>query len=259
MKRKITVSLLLICLLSVLCIASHARTQAQLSYVTDAAGLLTAEQCGALETLCENISRNHQCGVYVVTVEDHLEFGSDDVYTAAAEIYHTYQLGEGDGRDGLILLLSMKERDFALFVYGDGAQYAFDETGQKKLEDSFLPLLKENDWIGGFRAYVTTCGQYLALAKDGDPVRKSPAGSIAIAAAGSFLLSFAVVSFLKKGMKNVTAKAEAGAYLSGELQLTKRVDQFTHKTESRTKITSDTGSSSKARSGGGGSGRSGKF
>lgn len=45
------------------------------------------------------------------------ESGLDDVYKAAYQTYHASELGVGEDRDGIFVLLSMAERDYAMFVY----------------------------------------------------------------------------------------------------------------------------------------------
>lgn len=252
MKRNCAI-ILLLALLAALVLPVQAE---QLGHVTDAAGLLTNEEWETLENRCAGISRQYGCGVYIITVDDFRNYGSGDVFETTYGIYHAYELGMGTGRDGLVLLLSMDDRDFALFVYGDQAEYAFDSYGQAQLEARFLPPLGENDWYGGFAAYVDTCEEFLAQAAAGAPVRESPAGLIAVFVAISFLISLVVVLILRAGMKNVHTQGQAHSYRAGGLNLTGRRDQFTHRTETRRKIESG---SSGSRSGGGGSGRSGKF
>lgn len=256
MKRNMTCVLLLLVLLSALLLPAYG---AQLSHVTDTAGLLTEQQCQELESYCAEITARYGCGVYIATVDDHRDYGSDDVFTVTYELYHDNQLGVGSERDGLILLLSMAQRDYALFVYGDGAEYAFDTYGQICLEEAFLPELGENDWYGGFTAYAQTCEEYLALAAEGNPVRENPTFAIVMLTGVSFAVALVVVLILRSGMKNVHRQTAAAAYVSGALKLTGKFDRFTHKTTTRTKIESSSSGSSSARSGGGGSGRSGKF
>lgn len=258
MKRNCSLLLLLALLLTLLVVPVSA--EAQLSHVTDAAGILTYDEWEVLEVRAARLSQQYGCGVYMITVEDYRELGAGDVFQTTYEIYHGYELGEGADRDGLVLLLSMAERDFALFVYGDKAEYAFDSYGQQMLEEQFLPPFGEDDWYGGFSAYVGTCEEYLALAEAGEPVRESPAGLIALFIAISFIISLIVVLILRSGMKNVVKQSQAYGYVTDRLNLTGRHDQYTHTTETRRKIQSSSGSgSSHARVGGGGSGRSGKF
>lgn len=256
MKRKLSVLILLVLLAALLVLP--AQGQEQLDYVTDGAGLLTNEERTALEQLCSSVSTQYDCGIYIMTVDDYTDHGSGDVFEVTYSLYHDYGLGKGDGSDGLLLLLSMAERDFALFVYGEQAQYAFDTYGQEMLEWEFLTFLEENDWYGGFHTYATVCAEYLELAAQGTPVRESKFFTVLVVAVISFILSLIVCLILRMGMKNVRVKSEASSYTVGNLKLEKKVDRFTHKTHSRVKIESKSGSST-VRSGGGGSGRSGKF
>ena len=84
-----------------------------------------------------------------------------------------------------------------------------------------------------------------------------------ISAGCSCLAAGTVCLWLLRKMKSVHQKAEADAYLTaGGLHLTKQYDQYTHTTETRTKIQKESsggsGGSTYSESGGG-SGRSGKF
>lgn len=260
MKRKlICLSLALILLL---CTATLvlAADGAQLPYVTDAAGLLTPEEAADLESMAQSVSKQYGCGVYVVTVDDYTDFDTRGVYEATYGIYHQYSLGEGDDRNGAMLLLSMRERDWATFFYGPTAEYAFDAYGQEELEDAYLDYFRDNDWYGGFAGYINECGRYLDLAAQGTPVRRSPVGAILIVVLVSCLIALIVCMILRGKMKSVAKKTEAGSYVSDAgLSLTRREDQYTHTTTTQRKIESSSSSGSSSESGGGGSGRSGKF
>ena len=159
-----------------------------------------------------------------------------------------------------MLLLSMRERDWATFFYGPTAEYAFDAYGQEELEDAYLDYFRDNDWYGGFAGYINECGRYLELAAQGTPVRRSPVGAILIVVLVSCLIALIVCMILRGKMKSVAKKTEAGSYISAAgLSLTRREDQYTHTTTTQRKIESSSSSGSSSESGGGGSGRSGKF
>ena len=234
---------------------------AETHYVTDASGLLTFDEWADLEELAANISVEYGCGVYVVTVGDYRRYGDGDIYDVATQIYRNpgNGFGVGDGRDGIILLLSMKERDYALFVYGEKAEYAFNDYGLEQLEDAFLDYLGDNDWNGGFNSYLRECDRYLAGAQQGKPVRANPILPIVVAVLISCVIALAVCLILRGQMKTVRQKNEAREYVAaGGLHLTQQVDQYTHTTRTSRKIETNSGSSS-SHSGGGGHGRSGKF
>lgn len=240
------------------------QTGVDMKYIFDNSDLLTFDEWEKLEARAADISQRHGCGVYVAFVDDFTEYGyGNDVYKTTYQLYHANELGMGDDRDGIIILLSMAERDYAMFVYGTYAETAFNSYGQEKLEKAFLGNFKEDDWYGGVSNYLSTCDEYLTRADAGKPVRESPALLIAIAVVASCLLSGAICLFLKRSMKTVHQKVEANEYVApGGLQLSKQYDRYTHTTEVRSKISSSDDSSSggtSSCSGGGGSGRSGKF
>lgn len=240
------------------------QTGVDMKYIFDNSDLLTFDEWEKLEARAADISQRHGCGVYVAFVDDFTEYGyGNDVYKTTYQLYHANELGMGENRDGIIILLSMAERDYAMFVYGTYAETAFNSYGQEKLEKAFLGNFKEDDWYGGVSNYLSTCDEYLTRADAGKPVRESPALLIAIAVVASCLLSGAICLFLKRSMKTVHQKVEANEYVApGGLQLSKQYDRYTHTTEVRSKISSSDDSSSggtSSCSGGGGSGRSGKF
>lgn len=235
-----------------------------MQYVFDAADLLPYEKWEKLEARAEAISQKQDCGVYFALVDDYTEFGNGSIYEVTYQLYHGSELGMGSGRDGIIVLLSMAERDYAMFVYGEYAEYAFDEYGQEKLEEQFLGDFGENDWYGGISNYLDACEEYLTKADAGKPVRRPYWIWFVISAGCSCLAAGTVCLWLLRKMKSVHQKAEADAYLTaGGLHLTKQYDRYTHTTETRTKIQKESsggsGGSTYSESGGGGSGRSGKF
>ena len=63
----------------------------------------------------------------------------------------------------------MDERNYAMFVYGKNAEYAFNKYGQEQLEDAFLGYFGDNDWYGGASHYLDTCDEYLTLAEEEIP------------------------------------------------------------------------------------------
>lgn len=256
MKKRISVIFTALFLSFALCVPVLAANRT-MNYVIDADNLLTYEEWEPLEDQAAEISRRHGCGVYVMVVDNYTTYGSESIYDTAAKIYHDDSFGEGAGLDGILLLVSMSTRDYALFVCGEYAEYAFNSYGQSMVEDAFLPSLSENDWRGGFSAYLTACDEYLTLAAEGAPLQESPVGGILMAVGISCAIALVVCLVLKGKMKSVRRKAEAQTYVTPDgLCLTDSYDRYTHTTETRRRIEKNNSSS---HSGGGGSGRSGKF
>ena len=251
MKKGMRCLLLALILALSFCVGAAAaeQTGAQLSYVTDAAGLLGENENAMLEKMAETVSQKYGVGVYIVTVEDYRDFHSEGVYKATYTIYHQYTMGEGPNRD------------WAMFCYGSRCEYAFNSYGQQKLEKVFLDDFKNNDWYNGFEDYIKECNSYLEKAAAGKPVRASAWIPCLIVVGLSLLAAGVIVTVIWEKMNSVSEKVTANAYISDTLQLTEKTDCFTHKTTSRRKIerSSSGGGSSRSESGGGGSGRSGKF
>ena len=260
MKRKICSFLLAFLLLLTLTPAALA-DGAQPSYITDDAGILTASETASLEKAAQHIAQRYGVGIYLVTVNDACRIDSRGTYEAAYTYYHRNSLGAGAERNGAILLLSMNDRAFAHFYYGEKSEYAFNRYAQEQIEDTFLDNFRENDWYGGFEDYVKECSVYLEKASVGKPVRASLFYPLLIVIALSLLAAAAVVAVIWRKIEKVSKKATANDYVSAGLRLTEQTDRFTHKTTSSRKIerSSSSSGSSYSESGGGGSGRSGKF
>ena len=137
--KKILLTLLAVAMLAVLLVSPA--LAAQLDNVTDAAVLLTDEQLATLEEMAENVSDRYGCGVYVVTVDDYRELEDTDVQTCAEDLYDYFELGLGEERNGILLMLSMEERDYALIAYGQKAHYAFTDYGKDDFDKLGLSLI----------------------------------------------------------------------------------------------------------------------
>lgn len=260
MKKKILSLLLVLCMMVLLGGSVYAlASEPQLPYVTDAAELLSDDTELRLTQMAIQVEEKYGVGIYMVIVEDYREFDSAGVYDATYAIYHEYTMGVGDGREGIMLLLSMNDRDYALFTYGEKTAYAFNEYGIAKLEEVFLDNFAEDDWSGGFEDYIRTCASYLESAEAGDPVSKSPVTTILVVVGASLVIAAIVCAVFLGQMKTVHKKTSAEGYAVGSVYLTNQFDQFTHRTETRRKIERSSSGSGNSKSGGGGSGSSGKF
>lgn len=258
MRKFLTVFLALLLLSCVILPASAARTP----YVRDDALLLTPAELQDLNTRAEALTNRFGIGVYILTVEDFRNYGEETlIFDVLWNYYHDNQLGYGENREGFILMLSMQERDFATFFYGEGTEYTFDSYGQQQLETRFLPQFAEDDWYGGFLGYITGAEEFLEKAAAGEPVRDNPWDLALLFVGISLFLSFVITRILWMRMSNVAPQKDAKAYETpGGLNLTHQEDRFLTRTVVRRKIeSSGSGSGSTAHTGGGGSGRSGKF
>lgn len=274
MKKRFAVGLLLALLLC-LCLAPCACADADFAHVQDTAGILSQEQADRLEARAEEISASCKCAVYIVVVQDYRTLNGEDVGACAEGIYTYYDLGYGSGRDGLLLLMSMEDRDYALTSYGLYADYCFGDHNKDLVEEAFLARFRNDDWYGGFTAYLDHAEDVLKTAQahgltvdmedqsfsglsySSDRYRygvsgKLPVGAkIAITAGAPCLVALLICSLFKAGMKTAKLKTTAEEYVvPGSSALRIKEDVFVNRTHTRVPI--QTGSGSRGGGGGGG-------
>ena len=276
MKRDLSVSLIVLLAMMFLHAAALAESAQELPYyVSDTAGLTSSDQWQILETSAERVSGRYGCGVYIVTLEDYRDYGSySSIGNFAEDFYNRYRLGEGEKRNGILLVLSMAERDYSLIAYGSDAHYAFTDYGKTVLENAFLDDFRRDDWNGGFSDYISGCEQLLSRAADGNPVDVpyesrsgiSPELSTCIIIGVPLLVSFGVCEGMKHRMKPVKPQSRADEYIvPGGIHFNLKRDVFVNRTVSRTVIRTENRDSHYGGGGGttvnsgGFSGHSGKF
>ena len=216
---------------------------AQLPHVTDEAGLLSSSELDELERQAQAIEEAYGFGVYVVTVDDYCAISSTSVFDAATRVYREYDLGVGEGRDGLLLMLSMYERDYTLITYGDYGHYAFNDEGRAAMTEFFLDDFADDSWCAGFADYLSWSEEYLRAAATGKPYDASSAPvdrGDALAIIGAYLaailvlplvIAFVAVRVMDRKMQSVASATHAFEYVIEPLRLTGQRDQFSHVTE----------------------------
>ncbi len=219
----------------------------QIGYVTDTAGIMTAAQRQELEQMAQTISDKHGFGVYLMTVNSFRE--ATDSYAVddgAVTLYKKYDLGMGEEQKGILLLLSMKGRDFSLVTYSDYGNYVFDEWAREGMTTYFLDDFADDDWYSGFADYLASCDEILT---DGpDKLQSEITGLTGIIFLFPLIIAAVVISVLGRRMKSVAKATQAEVYAKSGLELSNSYDRFTHATETRRKRKSES-------SGGGGGGR----
>lgn len=234
-----------------------------IGYVTDTAGIMTAEERQLLTQAAKAVSEKHGFGVYIITVDSFRDvIGCSDVFDGAEALYRAYNLGDGDEHKGVLLLLSMTERDYSLITYSDYGNFVFDEATREEMTYFFLDDFRYDDWYTGFADYVKVCDEFLT---DGpDKLSSEITAKTGIIFLVPLIVAAVVIAILNRRMKSVFKATEAEAYADGGLDLTRSYDQFTHATETRRKRKESSGGgggggSSRSRSSGGFGGTSGKF
>ena len=225
--------------------------------VDDADLLTTSEEERLLDKLDE-ISERQQCDVAVVTVNSTNgktpQAFADDYYD-----YNGYGMGEGD--DGVMLVISMEERDWYVTTYGFGIK-ACTDYGIDKMADKCTPYLAKANYYEAFSIYAERCDDYITQAKNGKPYDKTGGKSnrdndeilvdigstTFISVVIALIVAFCVTAKLKAELKTVAPQRSASNYQRpNSLNITGGHETFLFKNVSKVKIQS---SSSGGRSGG---------
>ncbi|MBQ6078624.1 MAG: TPM domain-containing protein [Clostridia bacterium] len=202
--------------------------------VVDSAGLLTAEQVTALSGRLAEIGEKYRCDVIVATVPS-LGYKTAEEYADDFFDYNGYGYGavpDENGTtingDGILLLLSTEDRDFAVSTSGYGIKAFTDYGIQTDLEAAFLPYLRDNRWYEAFNAYADRCDWLLNTARKGKPYDVGyylNGVAVAIAAIAGLLLAFIPVNAMKRQLTVVYEKKNADEYLTRDsFHLTQNTD-----------------------------------
>ena len=227
--------------------AAYASSGGSPGYVTDTVGLLTQEEQRELETTAAQLAERYGCGVYVIIVDDYTDYTNGSTRDFAKETYINYDLGVGEDKNGILLVLSISDRDYYLLTKGDIANAAFTDYGQEQLTQEFLDDFRYDNWFAGFRDYMSTAGQYLEAAENGTPVdiysddEIDPAVSagvdILFIVVIPCLISLAVCGIFAAQMKTARRQTGARGYIShGGVDMRVTQDQFLYHTETRQPI-----------------------
>lgn len=152
-----------------------------LEYVTDDAFILTDDALYDLNKRARKATVKLDYGIYIITVKNytHLELEAGemaDLTECAAAIYKEYDLGYGEEKNGLLLMISVDTQEYALVDYGN---INFSEQNKALLADTFIPAFSAESWYDGFRAYLEGVTQVVPAAKEGidlDEVELHPDG-----------------------------------------------------------------------------------
>lgn len=206
----------------------------------DDAQLLTAGERESLEAILEDCAQATGLDVMVVTVES---LDGEDIEVFSRDVF-------GRPRDGVMLLISMDEREWHILTC-DGGKERLPDRELRRIEKAFVSLLSDEDYFGAFEAFSESVTTYA------NTDYHSPAGWFVCIGVG-ITIGFVVVLILKGQLKSVRPQRSAANYIvDGSFNLTQSNEFFLYRNVTRVqKSSSSSGGSS---SGGSFGGRSGKF
>ena len=153
MKRWISLFLLLILLASALPVVSSAA----LPLVIDEANLLSARQTQSLADQAAAIRDRYQMDVVILTV---FSLNGKDPEAYADDYYDEMGYGMGSDHSGILLLIAMENRDWAISTCGEAITWVTDQD-LERLEDALLPSLAQDSYSTAFQNYLRTLDRIL--------------------------------------------------------------------------------------------------
>ena len=228
--------------------------------VVDEADILTADEEKALDTKLAAVEQSHKVRILIGTMQD---TGGAALGKVANNVVDQIPADNGT----IVLLLSMKERDWYISTDNKMRVRITDGKGVEYLSGEFLPDLKEGKYAAAFTTFAATTDEMLTYyEKEGEPYDPANAFSLmafGIALACALILGGTIYYVLYEYESNVTFAAEADAYLNHDsFRLTQDEDNFLYTTVTRrtkekkeSSSGSNVSSSSRDSSHGGGGGK----
>ncbi|NLZ46014.1 MAG: TPM domain-containing protein [Clostridiales bacterium] len=226
--------------------------------------LLTSSEFYSVEEELERISDLQKDFDVMVVIIDSLQ--GNDPKSLAKNIIDTHVEAENK-KGGIVLLLAMEDRDYALHINGTGYDYITDEYGLDVVEKKVVPILEKDNFEKAFLKFATLSDKFVTEAKDGKAYSSTHryiefsdfTDNILIAVIVGAVAAIIITMPMVSKLKSVKPQKAAANYIKEDtFSITNQQDLFLFQNVTKTKIeTSSSGGG--GRSGGGGGGRSGKF
>ncbi len=240
MKKKLFAILLVLALCLAMAVTASAWEGFTEEYyrVLDMADLLTTQEEEALLKTLDAISQRQKVDVVVATT-DSLEGMS--VVKYADDLYDACHFGYGSGKDGVLLLISMEDRDWYITTCGYGIT-AFTDAGIDYIGQKIQDDLSDGDYAAAFDRFADLCDDFLTQAKKGDPYDRHNLDRGGLSPMWIFISLFVglvfaliVVGSMKGELKTVRSQGAASSYIKhGSMHVTQSRDLFLYRRVVRT-------------------------
>lgn len=180
--------------------------------LVDDADLLSNSEEKLLLTKLDDLSSKNNLDIVVVT-KNTIDGKSPMNYADDFYDYHEYK------PDGILLLISMEDRDYWMSTTGYGIK-AFTDKGIEYISKKIVSNLSDGDYYGAFDKFADLSDKFIIEAKKGTPydVDHMPKGDypfivLPISGAVGLLISFIYSSSLKNQLKSVAKAYKATSYI----------------------------------------------
>lgn len=246
---------------------------AEAERVTDEADLLSDSLEKELSKQIGRIIEQYNMDVAVLTVEDYKQnWNTSDPHAFLQDYYQKCGYGKGEDYSGILVMVSMEERDWSIYISGD-AQVAINNYGYEYVANRMQKQLKKGNYEKAFQGFVNDVEKFYKAYDKGKPYgddhKVADLGRVlkvaGISAVCAAVLAAIIVFSMKSSMNTAKPQPAAREYVKkGSFVLNGQQDLYLYSTTTKTAIpkqSSSGGSSGGGSSSGsrGGSGGSGKF
>lgn len=219
----------------------------------DGADLLTERQEYALLRRLEEVRDEYRVDVVIATVDSTGSYYVDDY---VEELYDQLGYGQGPNHDGVILLISMEDRDYRILSNGLAAD-AITHDEIYDIGDEIVPDLSDGDYADAFADFIELCVYEIDGEINGFPFEFGK--SLLISLGIGLVVALIAVIVMGSQLRSVHARNTAGEYTRpGSMHLTRSGDLFLYRTVDRRHRPKESSGSS-GRSGGSRNVGGGKF
>lgn len=233
---KRTAAALCLCLFLLASILAPFTASAEMQRVFDGASLFTAEQAASLEKAIQKQRSAFALDIVIYTTNDAdgktAQAFADDAYDAGG-------FGIGAGRDGLLFLIDMDNREIYLSTTGRAIDLFTDSRINAILDDAFARL-PENDYFGAANSFLQgveryaprpPSGQNQAGTTDTVPAPPTEKQGLTAGKAGLAVLGGVLAGLIFFGVVAARYRYKSPQYAyplreKGRLQLTETTDVF---------------------------------
>lgn len=201
----------------------------------DNACLLSDAEFASLTDKLDELSEKHRVDITVLTT-----FSTDgkSVYEYADDYYDQSGWGQGSSRDGILLVISMEDRDWYISTCGQGIN-AVTDYGISYIGNEIVSQLSEGDYSGAFERYAELCDTMLSQAENGKPydvdnkIQEKHGfnflGGVLSLIMGAVTAAFPTLA-MKNNLKSVNNQVRASSYVrQGSLNLAQKSDSFVYR------------------------------
>lgn len=139
---------------------------AQQGRILDNANLLSEAEASMLEERAQDLTDAYEMDVIILTVDT---LGGKSAEAYADDYYDEHGYGVGSDHSGVLLLLAMDTREWAISTCGD-AIYALTDYGIESIFSEIAGDLSDDDYYHAFSKYLDELDIYFDAYLDGEPI-----------------------------------------------------------------------------------------